>query len=72
MGACISPFDSYLFLRGLKTLPLRINKCQKTALALAYFLEDHPAIESVSYPGLPSHPQHELAKKQMRVSEASY
>lgn len=65
-GAIQGPFDSFLALRGVKTLPLRMRAHCENALALAQWLESHPAIEKVIYPGLPSHPQHELAKRQMR------
>lgn len=66
-GCVLSPFDGYLLLRGTKTLPLRVTRQSETALKLAEFLEKHPAIEKVHYPGLPSHPGHELAKKQMKM-----
>lgn len=59
-------FDSYLALRGLKTLPLRMAAHQENANEVAAFLDNHPAIEVVYYPGLSSHPQHELAKRQQR------
>ena len=65
IGGVQGPFDSFLALRGLKTLPLRMKAHCANALALAQWLESHPAIEKVIYPGLPSHPQHELAKRQM-------
>ncbi|MEW6724669.1 MAG: methionine gamma-lyase [Bacillota bacterium] len=65
IGAVISPFDSWLLLRGLKTLAVRMEKHQANALEVARFLENHPKVERVYYPGLPSHPQHELAKRQM-------
>ncbi len=64
-GSVSSPFDSWLLLRGLRTLGLRIERHNQNALALARFLEAHPQIERVYYPGLESHPQHELAKAQM-------
>jgi cystathionine gamma-lyase len=64
-GAIASPFDSFLALRGLKTLHLRMRAHCENALFLAEMLEQHPAIESVIYPGLTSHPRHELAKRQM-------
>ena len=64
-GAVQGPFDSFLGLRGLKTLHLRMRAHCENAQALAEFLEDHPAVEKVIYPGLPSHPQHELARSQM-------
>lgn len=65
LGATIAPFTSWLITRSLRTLPMRLERHQKNALAVAEFLEGHPDIASVHYPGLPSHPQHELAKKQM-------
>jgi cystathionine gamma-synthase/cystathionine gamma-lyase len=67
IGAVPSPFDCYLVLRGLKTLPIRMRQHSALALALAGFLEKHPAVASVSYPGLPSHPQYELARRQMSL-----
>lgn len=66
LGAVPGPFDSYLTLRGIKTLALRMERHCASALAVAEFLESHPQIERVHYPGLPSHPQHELARRQMR------
>jgi cystathionine gamma-synthase len=65
MGATQNPLDCYLLARGLKTLPLRMREHSASALALAQRLESHIAIEKVHYPGLPSHPQHILAKRQM-------
>tara|TARA_R110002020_G_scaffold360574_1_gene573346 strand:- start:1146 stop:2309 length:1164 start_codon:yes stop_codon:yes gene_type:complete len=65
VGAVAGPFDSYLALRGVKTLALRMKHHNEAALQLAQWLEQHPQVEKVIYPGLPSHPQHELAKKQM-------
>ena len=65
IGAMQGPFDSFLALRGLKTLHLRMKAHCENAQALAEFLQTHPAIERVIYPGLASHPQHELAKRQM-------
>ncbi|MCD9098601.1 cystathionine gamma-synthase [Luteimonas fraxinea] len=64
-GAVQGPFDSFLALRGLKTLHLRMKAHCENAQALAEFLDAHPAIEQVIYPGLASHPQHALAKRQM-------
>ena len=64
-GAILSPFDSWLVLRGTKTLPLRMAQHSANGLALAQFLEGHPKVQRTLYPGLPSHPQHALAKKQM-------
>jgi cystathionine beta-lyase/cystathionine gamma-synthase len=65
-GAILSPFDSWLVLRGTKTLPLRMAQHSANGLALAQFLEGHPKVKAVYYPGLPSHPQHALAVRQMR------
>lgn len=65
IGGVQGPFDSFLVLRGLKTLPLRMRAHCENALALAQWLETHQAIEKVIYPGLASHPQHALAKQQM-------
>jgi cystathionine gamma-lyase len=64
-GAILGPFDSFLALRGLKTLPLRMERHQTSADTLARWLARHGAVEKVLYPGLPSHPQHELAARQM-------
>ena len=66
IGAIASPFDSFLALRGLKTLALRMERHSANALAIATWLEQQPSIAKVIYPGLPSHPQHELARRQMR------
>jgi len=65
MGAALSPFDAWLLLRGLRTLGIRVERHNQNALMLARFLESHPQIERVNYPGLESHPQHELAQEQM-------
>lgn len=65
IGATLSPFDSFMCLRSLKTLPLRMRAHQSNAMAVAKFLESHPKVEKVLYPGLESHPQHALAKEQM-------
>lgn len=64
-GAALSPFDAWLLLRGLRTLGLRIDRHNSNALALAKFFETHSKVARVYYPGLESHPQHELAKSQM-------
>jgi cystathionine beta-lyase/cystathionine gamma-synthase len=64
-GGILSPFESWLLLRGLKTLALRMKAHQENAMAVARFLSEHPKVERVLYPGLPNHPHHELAKKQM-------
>ncbi|MFW9265074.1 trans-sulfuration enzyme family protein, partial [Nostoc sp. CALU 546] len=65
IGAIPSPFDSWLVLRGIKTLAVRMREHEKNALFLAEFLEKHPKIERIYYPGLSSHEQHKLAKEQM-------
>ncbi len=65
-GGIMPPFNAYLITRGTMTLPLRVKQHNANALAVARFLEKHPAVASVSYPGLESHPQHLIAKKQMR------
>jgi cystathionine gamma-lyase len=65
IGAIPSPFDCYNAMRGMKTLPIRMREHAKNAQVVAEFLEKHSAVERVIYPGLASHPQHELAKKQM-------
>ncbi len=65
MGGIQGPFDSFMCLRSLKTLPLRMKAHQENAIAVAQFLESHPKVEKVLYPGLASHPQHALAKEQM-------
>jgi cystathionine gamma-synthase len=64
-GAVPGPFDAYLTMRGLKTLVLRMQRHSDNAALVAEFLENHPAIETVLYPGLPSHPGHVIAAKQM-------
>ena len=66
-GAVIGPFDSFLVLRGLKTLPLRMRQHCESANTLAHWLEKHHGIQKVIYPGLTSHPQHALAKQQMQA-----
>jgi cystathionine gamma-lyase/cystathionine beta-lyase/cystathionine gamma-lyase/homocysteine desulfhydrase len=64
-GAILGPMDAWLVLRGTKTLPIRMERHNANALALAEFLAAHPKITQVHYPGLPSHPQHALARRQM-------
>jgi methionine-gamma-lyase len=64
-GSILSPFDGWLLLRGLRTLGMRVARHNSNALALARFLEGHPLVERVHYPGLESHPQHALARAQM-------
>jgi len=63
-GAILSPFDSWLVIRGLETLHLRIKQQEQTAQEIAAYLSQHPAVAHVTYPGLPTHPQHAIAKKQ--------
>ena len=63
LGPASAPFNDWLFLQGLETLPLRMERHSKNALRVAEFLEDHPAVNWVSYPGLANHPQHEIAAK---------
>jgi len=64
-GAILGPFDSWLVLRGVKTLAVRMRQHNENGMAVARYLQNHPQVKKVYYPGLPSHPQHELAKKQM-------
>jgi len=64
-GGVPGPFDAWIVLRGLKTLAVRMRQHEENALMVARFLEEHPQVATVNYPGLPSHPQHELAKRQM-------
>ncbi|WP_434997825.1 trans-sulfuration enzyme family protein [Vibrio scophthalmi] len=70
VGAIASPFDSYLALRGLKTLDVRMERHCANALKVAKFLENHPKITEVHYPGLASHPQHALCQRQMKTGGA--
>jgi cystathionine beta-lyase/cystathionine gamma-synthase len=65
-GAILSPFDSWLVLRGTKTLMVRMAQHNANGMALAEFLSTHPKVKQVIYPGLPDHPQHDLAKRQMK------
>jgi methionine-gamma-lyase len=65
LGAALGPFDAWLMLRGLRTLSLRVRQHNENAQALAEFLENHKAVKKVYYPGLKSHPQHDLARRQM-------
>jgi cystathionine gamma-lyase len=64
MGAILSPFDSFLVLRGIKTLAVRMREHERNGLRLANYLEEHPKVKKVNYPGLRSHPQHALANRQ--------
>jgi len=66
-GAIMGPFDAWLTLRGIKTLPIRMERCCENAAHLASYLSEHPKVERVIYPGLDSHPQHEIATRQMRL-----
>jgi cystathionine gamma-synthase len=64
-GAALSPMDAYSLLRGMKTLKLRVERQNESAMTIARYLQNHPMIEQVNYPGLESHPGHKVAKKQM-------
>lgn len=66
LGGCLDPFAAWLLLRGAKTLAVRVERHNENALAVARFLAGHPAVARVHYPGLPGHPQHALAVRQMR------
>jgi cystathionine beta-lyase/cystathionine gamma-synthase len=66
MGAIPGPFDSFLTLRGIRTLALRMQRHEENAMAVAEFLSGHEQVKKVLFPGLDSHPDHELAKRQMR------
>ena len=66
-GAVLSPHDAHLLMRGIKTLALRMDRHCSSAQAIAHMLQDHPAVEWVAYPGLPSFPQYELASRQMKL-----
>jgi cystathionine gamma-synthase len=65
-GAVLSPMDAYSFIRGMKTLKLRVERQNESAMIIANWLQKHPMMEQVNYPGLESHPSHEIAKRQMR------
>jgi cystathionine gamma-synthase/methionine-gamma-lyase len=67
LGGAISPFNAWLIMRGVVTLPLRMKQHSETAMKVARFLEGHPAVSFVAYPGLESHPQHDIAKRQMSL-----
>ncbi len=64
-GASLAPMDAYSLLRGMKTLKLRVQRQNESAMMIAKYLQNHPAVEQVNYPGLESHPDHNIAKKQM-------
>jgi O-acetylhomoserine (thiol)-lyase len=66
IGACLSPFNAFLFLQGLETLPLRQRQHSENALAVAQYLKKHPLVTWVTYPGLPDHPSHKLAVKYLK------
>jgi cystathionine beta-lyase/cystathionine gamma-synthase len=66
LGGILSPFECYLVLRGIKTLPLRMKQHDENGRAVAAFLSEHPKVKKIFYPGLASHPQHELALRQQR------
>ena len=65
IGSILSPFDSFLVLRGIKTLAARMREHERNAIRVAAYLGGHPRVKKVNYPGLKSHPQHDLAEKQM-------
>ncbi|MFC1761733.1 O-acetylhomoserine aminocarboxypropyltransferase/cysteine synthase family protein [Planctomycetota bacterium] len=71
LGACMSPFNAFLFLNGLETIHLRVPRHSENALALAQWLEKHPAVTWVNYPGLLSHPDHKLAQKFLPVGQGA-
>ena len=66
MGTCASPFDCWLVLRGIETLPVRMRQHEENAIAVANYLKGHPSVKRVFYPGLESHPGHEIARRQMK------
>jgi O-acetylhomoserine (thiol)-lyase len=66
LGAALSPFNSFLFLQGLETLPLRVKRHSENALIVAQFLKKHPLVTWVNYPGLEEHPSHKLAAKYLK------
>ena len=66
IGMCMSPFNAFMFLQGMETLPLRVVRHSENSLALAEFLDAHEAVDWVSYTGLPAHPSHELGKKYLK------
>lgn len=72
VGPTLSPFNAWIFLKGIETLPLRMQAHSKNALELALWLEAHPKVNKVFYPGLASHPQHQLAQEQMNTISAGF
>lgn len=72
LGPALNPFGSFLLLQGLETLSLRVQRHVDNALAIARYLEQHPRVSWVSYPGLESHPSHALAKKYLKVRFAGW
>jgi cystathionine gamma-synthase len=64
-GAVLGPFEAWLLLRGMRTLPLRVERMSRSAMAIADWLAGHPRVEAIFYPGLPAHPGHDLASRQM-------
>ena len=66
MGTCASPFDCWLVLRGIETLPVRMKRHEENAFAIANYLKEHPAVKRVFFPGFESHPGHKIAKRQMK------
>src|SRR5207344_3370231 len=69
-GPCLSPFNAWVLLKGLETLRIRMEAQSQSALELARWLDTHPGVQKVYYPGLPSHAQHELAARQQRLGGA--
>lgn len=65
-GATLAPMDAYSFIRGMKTLSLRVERQNQSAMKIATWLQSHPAVEQVNYPGLETHPHHDVAKAQMK------
>jgi len=72
LGGVISPFNAWLLLRGLRTLPLRLERSSNTTKKVVDYLEQHPKIDRIYYPFSPSHPQHKLAKKQMKYGTGQF
>lgn len=66
MGSSLAPFEAWLLIRGLRTLPLRMNAHQTNGLQIAWFLSEHPAVSKVNHPGLSSHPGHDVARRQLK------